>query len=248
MSITRDRPGGAVTAGSSPGIPRRTSSSRIFWDSSIGKKIVMAASGFAMLAYLVAHMVGNLKIFFGPEDFNGYAAWLRTIGQPVLHHGWFLWIMRCALFIALIAHLTAAVQLSKRDLRARPARYRHRQRLRASYATRTMRWGGVIVGMYLVWHILDLTVGVANRDFREGDPYHNVVADFQVWWVDVIYIVAVLMVGLHINHGFHSALRTIGVATAARERVLAFAGSALAFVLTAGFLSIPISVMTGWVG
>jgi succinate dehydrogenase / fumarate reductase cytochrome b subunit len=225
----------------------KRSAARTFWDSAIGKKAVMAVSGLIMLVFLLFHMLGNLKIFFGPTDFNGYAAWLRTIGEPALHHGWFLWIQRVALLVALVAHITAAAQLSKRDLRARPVRYQHGQRAKATFATRTMRWGGVILALFIVWHILDLTVGMANQDFKADQPYHNIVADFQVWWVNVIYLVAVTMVGIHINHGFWSAAQTLGVNRPTRDKAIKTLGSTLAVVITAGFAMVPIGVMTGLV-
>jgi succinate dehydrogenase / fumarate reductase cytochrome b subunit len=111
-----------------------------------------------------------------------------------------------------------------------------------------MRWGGVILALYIVWHILDLTVGVANQDFVTDHPYHNIVADFQVWWVNLIYIVALLMLGLHINHGFWSAAQTLGLNRPSRARAIKMLGSTLAVVITGGFLMVPIGVMTGLVG
>ncbi len=207
----------------------------------------MAVTGLLFVAFLFVHMAGNLKIFFGPEDFDHYAGWLRTIGEPVLQETWFLWVQRAVLVVALVLHVTAAVQLSKRDRRARPVKYAHGQRPRASFATHTMRWGGATLALYIVWHILDLTVGVANQDFRAGQPYHNVVADFQVWWVNVIYVVALLMLGLHINHGFWSAAQTLGITSKTRDRALKAVGSVLAVVITGGFLIVPIAVMAGWV-
>ncbi|MGH8917502.1 MAG: succinate dehydrogenase cytochrome b subunit, partial [Actinomycetes bacterium] len=176
-----------------------------------------------------------------------YAGWLRTIGEPVLPYSWFLWIQRAVLVVALVLHVVAAVQLSRRDRKARPVRYVHGQRPRATFATHTMRWGGATLAVYIVWHILDLTVGVANQDFVEGQPFHNVVADFQVWWVDVIYLVALLMLGLHINHGFWSAAQTLGIKSASRDRTLKTVGSVLAVVITGGFMIVPIAVMAGWV-
>jgi succinate dehydrogenase / fumarate reductase cytochrome b subunit len=214
-----------------------------FWASTIGKKTVMAVTGLALVAFLFAHMLGNLKVFLGPAALNDYAAWLRTIGEPAVPYGVFLWIMRVGLIVAVVLHITAAVQLSIRDRKARPVRYVHGQRARASFATSTMRWGGATLAVYVVWHILDLTVGVANRDFVDGDPYHNIRADFGVWWVNVIYIVALLMLGLHLNHGFWSAARTLGVAGNAVRTV----GAVVAVVITGGFLAVPIGVMTGLV-
>ncbi|MEU4492274.1 succinate dehydrogenase cytochrome b subunit [Streptomyces sp. NBC_00210] len=203
----------------------------------------MAVSGLIMLGYLLAHVMGNLKVFFGPEEFNGYGHWLRTMGEPVLHYEWGLWIVRVVLLAAVVAHAVSAYQLSRRDLRARPTRYVHKRR-RASYATRTMRWGGVIVALFIVWHLLDLTTLTVNENAQPGHPYENVVATFSTWYGNVIYIVAMLAVGLHIRHGFWSAAQTLGVGNATRDRVLKTVANALAFVLTAGFISVPVAVMT----
>lgn len=226
---------------------QRPAGQETLWHTTIGKKAVTAVSGLVMVLFLLVHMLGNLKIFFGPTDFNAYAGWLRTIGEPVLHRTWFLWIQRVVLLVALVAHVTAAAQLSTRDRRARPVRYAHGQRAKATFATRTMRWGGVILALFVVWHVLDLTVGAVNPDFEAGKPYHDVVVDFQVWWVNVIYLVAVAMVGLHVNHGFWSAAQTLGINRPSRDRALKAIGSTLAVVITAGFAMVPIAVMTGLV-
>src|SRR3569833_2573724 len=171
-----------------PAVRRRRTVVRQFWDSTIGKKIVMAISGAILLSYVVAHMIGNLKIFFGAEDLNGYAHWLRTFGEPVLHYAWSLWILRVGLIVAVVLHITATVQLVRRALRARPVRYVHRRPVRATFATRTKRWGGATLALFVVWHLLDLTVGTVNQDFVPDAPYHNLVAGFQVWWVNVISV------------------------------------------------------------
>ncbi|MGW1179119.1 succinate dehydrogenase cytochrome b subunit [Kitasatospora sp. NPDC002543] len=223
---------------------RHPSTLATLWRSTVGKKAVMAVTGLAMLLYLVAHMLGNLKVFFGPDDINGYAAWLRTIGRPVLGHEWFLWIARAGLLAAVVLHGVSAYQLSRRDLAARPSRYAHRRR-RASYATRTMRWGGVILALFIVWHILDLTTLTVNPGTDHAQTYQNIVASFGRWYVDVFYVVAMLAVGLHIRHGFWSAAQTLGANNARRDRALKLIANGLALVLTAGFLSVPVAVMTG---
>ncbi|WP_392674476.1 succinate dehydrogenase [Streptomyces sp. LN785] len=224
---------------------RRPSMTRTLWDSSVGKKTIMAVSGLIMLGYLVVHMIGNLKIFFGSGEFNHYAHWLRTMGEPFLHYEWALWIVRLVLVAAVALHATSAYQLSRRDIRARPSKYVHRKP-RASYATRTMRWGGIILALFIVWHILDLTTGnVHSGGFQAGHPYQNVVDTFSTWYGDVIYIVAMLALGLHVQHGFWSAAQTLGAGNATRDRVLKTLANALALVLTAGFISVPVAVMTG---
>ncbi|MFF6958675.1 succinate dehydrogenase cytochrome b subunit [Streptomyces sp. NPDC008317] len=223
---------------------RRPSMARTVWGSTVGKKTIMAVSGLIMLLYLVVHMFGNLKIFFGSGSFNEYAHWLRTIGEPFLHYEWALWIIRVVLVAAVVLHGVCAYQLSRLDRRARPVAYAH-PRPRASYATRTMRWGGVILLLFIVWHILDLTTGTVQRGFVPGHPYQNVVAAFHDWWNNVVYIVAMLALGLHIRHGFWSAAQTLGAGSATRDRVLKATANALALVLTAGFIAVPVGVMTG---
>jgi succinate dehydrogenase / fumarate reductase cytochrome b subunit len=148
-----------------------------------------------------------------------------------------------ALAATLVLHVTAAAQLSWRDRLARPQRYAHRLRVRATYATRTMRWGGIIVALFVVWHLLDLSFGLVNPRFAAGRPDQNVVVDFQVWWINLIYIVAVVLVGLHIQHGFASAAWTLGSA----NTKIRFVGTAIAALITIGFIAVPIGVMTGLV-
>ncbi|MFD7549655.1 succinate dehydrogenase [Streptomyces sp. NPDC059578] len=226
---------------------RRSSMTRTIWDSTVGKKTVMAVSGLIMLGYLVAHMIGNLKIFFGTSSFNEYAHWLRTLGEPILHYEWALWMVRVVLVVAVVAHGVSAYQLSRRDIKARPTRYVHKKP-RTSYATRTMRWGGVILLLFLVWHILDLTTGHAHPGgFEEGRPYQNVVDTFSTWYGNVVYIAAVLALGLHVRHGFWSAAQTLGVGSRSRDRFLKTSANALALLLTVGFVSVPVGVMTGLV-
>lgn len=204
----------------------------------------MAVSGLLMLGYLVAHVMGNLKVFFGPAEFNEYGHWLRTMGAPVLHQEWALWIVRFVLLAAVILHAVAAYQLSRRDIKARPTPYAHKRK-RSSYATRTMRWGGIIVALFIVWHILDLTTLTVNENAQPGRPYENVVATFSTWYGNVIYITAMLAVGLHIRHGFWSAAQTLGVGNAGRDRALKAVANGLALVLTAGFIAVPVAVMIG---
>ncbi|MEE1802027.1 MULTISPECIES: succinate dehydrogenase [unclassified Streptomyces] len=224
---------------------KRASMPRTLWGSTIGKKTVMAVSGLIMLGYLVAHMLGNLKIFFGASEFNGYAHWLRTLGEPLLHYEWALWLVRIVLVAAVVLHGVCAYQLSRRDIAARPSRYVHR-RARASYATRTMRWGGIILALFIVWHILDLTTGTAHPGgFQPGHPYQNVVDTFSTWYGNTIYITAMVALGLHVRHGFWSAAQTLGVGSAARDRVLKTTADVLALALTAGFVAVPVAVMTG---
>ncbi|MEO3763623.1 succinate dehydrogenase [Streptomyces sp. B8F3] len=242
------KPAAGKPAPESPARPRGAayppSLLALLWRSTVGKKTVLAVTGLIMLAYLVAHLIGNIKIFYGAEEFNDYGHWLRTLGGPVLHYEWALWMIRVVLVAAVVLHGVAAYQLSRRDIAARPVAYVHKRR-RASYATRTMRWGGVILGLFIVWHILDLTTLTVNENAQTGRPYENTVATFSTWYGNVVYITAMLALGLHLRHGFWSAVQTLGAASPARERGLKAVTNALALVLTCGFISIPVAVMTG---
>jgi succinate dehydrogenase / fumarate reductase cytochrome b subunit len=245
--MTKPAPAGTKPAGPPAPKPKRRTGLAALWHSSIGKKWVMAVTGLLMLAFLLLHMLGNLKIYFGQKDFDHYAHWLRTAGTPVLHNVWFLWISRFVLGVAVIAHFTAAAQLSKRDIQARPQKYASGQRPQATFATRTMRFGGVIVLLFLVFHLLDMTAGVTNPDFAEGHVYANVYTDFQHWYINLIYMVAVFALGFHINHGFWSASQTLGLNSPTRDKAIKATGTFLAVIITVGFWMVPIGVMTGMV-
>lgn len=205
--------------------------------STVGLKAIMAVTGALLGLFVIAHMAGNLKFFEGPGAFDGYAGWLRRIGSPVLGPGWYLWAQRAVLLACAVAHVTAAITLTRRDRAARPVRYRHR--VRGGATPRIMRWGGVIIGLFVIYHILDMTVGAANPDFRPGNVYHNVLADFRRWYVTAIYTIAVLAVGLHLRHGIWSAARSLG------GRVPQGLATGVAVLVTAGFLVVPLSVQLG---
>ncbi|GAA1281011.1 succinate dehydrogenase cytochrome b subunit [Pseudonocardia aurantiaca] len=217
---------------------------------SIKLKIVMAVSGAIMLLYLVAHMIGNLKIFLGADAIDTYAAWLRTVGEPALPAETLLWIVRLGLTVSVVAHIVSAAILARRARRARPVRYAYRPPVQASYAARTMRWGGVIILLFVIYHLLDLTTGTLNPNGVPGAVYGNVVADFapQRWYVTVFYALAVIAMGFHVRHGLWSGLQTLGRSSAATQNVLKGVAMGVAIVLVAGFLSVPFAVMTGLVG
>jgi succinate dehydrogenase / fumarate reductase cytochrome b subunit len=217
---------------------------------SVALKIFMAVTGLLLVAFLYLHMIGNLKIFFGGETFDHYAHWLRTIGTPLLPNEWFLWIQRAVLTVAVVGHIVAATILARRARQARPVRYAHRPKVQGSYAARTMRWGGVIIVLFVIYHILDLTTGTLNPNGVAGEAYANVVADFAPsrWYVTLFYTLAVVSVGLHLRHGLFSAARTLGQQTAKGERIARVTALGLSLVLVVGYLSVPFAVLTGLVG
>jgi succinate dehydrogenase / fumarate reductase cytochrome b subunit len=213
--------------------------------STVSKKIVMATTGAVLVAYLVAHVAGNLKIFFGPGSFDGYAAWLRRIGEPVLPGEGFLWLQRVVLVLAVGLHIWAATALTVAARRARPVRYRHRLAIQGSYAARTMRWGGVIIALFVVYHLLDLTTRDLNPAGSAAGTYAAVARDFAPgrWYVTAFYALAIVALGLHLRHGIWSAFQTLGLRFADRYgRPIALVVSVL---LCAGFLAVPVAVTIG---
>ena len=210
----------------------------------------MAVSGVLLVLFLFAHAAGNLKIFVGNADFDHYAEWLRALGTPLLPESWFLWIQRVGMLVAIGLHIWAAAVLTRRARAARPVKYAHRPKVQASYAARTMRWGGVIIVLFVVYHILDLTTGHLNPEGGDSDPSARVIADFapERWYVTLFYVVAVIAVGFHLRHGIWSAVRTMGQQTAKGQRRARAIALVLSVVLVAMYLSVPFAVMTGLVG
>lgn len=208
----------------------------------------MGVTGLAMLLFVFAHMVGNLKIFLGQESIDHYAVWLRSILGGLFGTEGFLWVLRFGLVACVALHMTAAIQLARRAQRARPAGYQHRRKVQGSYAARTMRWGGVILALFIVYHILDLTAGVLNPNGVHLAVYDNMVADFRLWYVTLFYTAAVVALGFHIRHGMWSAMQSLGASSAARQKAIQTVSSGTAFVITAGYLSVPFAIITGLVG
>lgn len=213
--------------------------------SSIGKKAVMAVSGAVLVLFLIGHMIGNLKIFLGAETFNAYSAWLRTMGEPALPYRTILTVIEIVLTVSVVAHVWSAALLARQARRARPVRYRHRARVQQSYSSRTMRWGGPIIALFVVYHLLDLTFGVANPAGSTASPYDKVVAGFSHWWIALIYVLAVILVGVHMRHGIWSAAATLGFNKFGRERGLNALAVTVSAVVTVGFVIVPVSVLIG---
>nr|WP_275408540.1 succinate dehydrogenase cytochrome b subunit [Planosporangium mesophilum] len=215
----------------------------------VGQKVLMAVTGVLLVLFLVVHMLGNLKIFVGAAAFDHYAHWLRDLGSPLLPHTWYLWIQRAVLTFAVVGHIWAATSLALRAKAARPVKYAHRAKVQGSYAARTMRWGGVIILLFVIYHILDLTTGNLNPVADKAHPYANVVADFAPgrWYVTLFYTLAILSIGFHLRHGIFSALRTLGQQTEKGQRRNRAIALGVAVVLCAGYLSVPFAVLTGLV-
>jgi succinate dehydrogenase / fumarate reductase cytochrome b subunit len=211
---------------------------------SIGRKLLVAVTGLAMGLFVIGHLLGNLLLFKGPEAFNGYADYLK--GHPLL------WVSRIGLLVVLIVHVVTAMRLYRENRAARPQRYVVDATVEASFASRHMVFSGLLVLAFVVYHLLHLTVGVIEPDvFREmhaksrPDVYGMVVHSFSSLWIAISYVVAMLLLGMHLIHGFLSFLRTVGVHHESYNALIRIVGPVLVIVIITGFCSIPLGVYLG---
>lgn len=217
------------------------------YGSTIGKKAVMAVTGLMLFGFVLGHMAGNLKAFQGPEKYNGYAEWLREIGSPALPHNGFLWIARVGLLAAVGLHIHSAWTLTRRSKKARPIGYKRLKTQQATYASRTMRWGGVIIALFVVYHLAHLTWGWVHPEFVPGDVYHNFVAGFSVWWVALFYVVANVALAFHLYHGLWSLFQSLGWNHPAINAFRRPFAATFAVVVCAGNVALATSVLIGLV-
>jgi succinate dehydrogenase / fumarate reductase, cytochrome b subunit len=221
----------------------------VLWGTVVGKKVVMAVTGLVLVGFVIAHMLGNLKNFLGAEAIDAYAVFLRTVGEPALPSGLLLWVVRIVLLACVALHITAAVQLTVMNQAARPQGYETKKSIATTYAARTMRWSGVILALFIVYHLLHLTGGVVGfhpGEFRHLSVYHNVVASFSAWYLSLFYIVAMACLCLHLSHGIWSLLQTLGWNNVRTTAALQALSRGLALVVFVGFVSVPVAVMVGW--
>jgi succinate dehydrogenase cytochrome b subunit len=212
---------------------------QLLWDSSVGKKVIMAVTGLIWVAYLITHVLANLLVFQGPGKINAYSAFLHGTGGA-------LWAARLVLIAALVTHVIAAIQLADRRQEARPVGYvAGRQPQISTFASRTIRWGGALILLFLVYHILHFTIGTAHPAFVEGDPYHNVATGFRNPVVVVVYLIAMAAVGLHLYHGLWSSGRSLGVSPPSPRPLRRTIALALGLLIWLGFSVIPIAVFAG---
>jgi succinate dehydrogenase / fumarate reductase cytochrome b subunit len=211
-----------------------------FIGSSIGRKVVMAVTGLILFGFVLGHMLGNLQLYLGPEALNHYGVLLRQ-----LLHGAGLWIVRAVMLTAVALHIWSATSLTLESRRARPEGYREQKWKESTYASRTMRWGGVILLLFVIYHVLHFTTGAVHPRFVEGDIYRNVVVGFQSVPVSLFYIFAMLALGLHLRHGVWSMCQTLGVSHPRYMRIAHAGAWIFAALVVAGNLSFPIAVLAG---
>jgi succinate dehydrogenase / fumarate reductase, cytochrome b subunit len=213
--------------------------------SSVGKKALMGISGILLAGFVLAHMLGNLKMFQGPEAMDGYALFLREVGYPILPEYGALWVARLALLAALGVHAVAAFQLWSGSRAARGTEYRKEDSQVFSYASRTMRWGGVILLLFVAYHLLHFTTGHAHPDFDYGSVYANVVIGFQSPLVAGVYLVAVGALAFHLYHGLWSVFATLGNQNPRLDRIRRPLASVLSIGLFIGYVTVPVAVVLG---
>ena len=209
-----------------------------FYESTIGKKAVMAATGLILFGFLIAHMLGNLQIFLGRAVMNHYAETLH--GNPGL-----LWTARTILLVSVVLHIWASIPLALLKKKARPVAYVKRANVQSSFASRTMMWSGPIIAAFVVFHLLHLTTGTLHPNFAKLDAYNNLVTGFKVIPAAIAYIVAMVLIGMHLSHGIWSLFQSLGFSHPQyTPRIKKFA-AIFSWLLIAGFISVPIAVLTG---
>lgn len=209
-----------------------------FYDSTIGKKVVMAVSGIALFLFVIAHLLGNLQFFEGPEKMNAYGRFLRI--EPAL-----LWSARIGLLVMVVAHIWSSILLALRKWDARPVGYVKKKAIASSYASRTMYWSGPIIAVFIVYHLLDFTFGTLNPGYQEGAVYENIVRSFSNPFVAIFYIIAMAMLCFHLSHGLWSMFQSLGLLSPPRMPLLKRLAVVVAILIFLGFASIPLAVLTG---
>ena len=207
----------------------------------------MAASGIIFIGFVLLHMYGNLKAFSGHDAYNDYAEHLRILGEPMVPREGALWIIRTVLIVSLVVHVASAAALWKRARRARRTPYVMKKNVASSLSSRTMRWGGLTLLLFIIWHLINFTIGKVNvQGGSTNDPYNLLVDTFDTWWMTLIYLAAMLTLAMHLHHGVWSAAQTLGLTNNARARRNAKSlGWIVAIVIAGGFSLVPIFVLAG---
>lgn len=221
------------------------------YSTTIGKKIVMAVTGILLVGFVLGHMIGNLKLYMGPHDgdyaLDHYAHGLRVFGEPFLAEYQFIWIARTVLLLAVGLHIWSAISLKSATRAARPQGYAKAAYQESTLASRSMLWGGVLLAVFIVFHLLHFTTGTVTpgMEFRYGEVQANVTAGFQVWWVAAFYVIAMVALGMHLYHGVWSMLQTLGANHPRYNHWRRKLAIAVALVIALANISFPVAVITG---
>lgn len=220
-----------------------------YWRSTIGKKTIVAVTGTILVAYLILHMAGNLNSLFGPGGgaprIDWYSEWLRTFGEPLLPFSFVLWTVRAILLGSIIVHVTGVVQLAARNNAARPSGHPQR-RIGRSVESTLMMTSGVLLVAFIIFHVLQFTtLSIDITPLHHGEVYANLYYAFQEWYFLVIYVIAVVLIGIHLRHGIWSVTQTMGWDNPQRNAGLRHGATALSLILVVGFVLIPVLFFAG---
>ncbi len=237
---------GSTGPASAPRANRKAPLPVELYRSAVGKKYVMALTGIMIIGFVFAHMVGNLKMYLGAEDFNHYGEFLRELLVPILPRTVFLWLLRIGLIAAFVLHIHAAYSLTRINRAARHTKYQSkRDYVAANYASRTMRWSGVIVGLFLVWHLFDLTFTGTGYHYVRGHAYENVALSLGRPLNALLYLVANIALGFHLFHGTWSLFQTMGWNNPRLNSWRRGFAAGLTGLIVLGNVSFPIAVTAG---
>jgi succinate dehydrogenase / fumarate reductase cytochrome b subunit len=212
-----------------------------FWTSSVGRKLIMAATGFVFIAFVTVHAVGNLTAYMGRDSMNAYAAFLQGMA-----HGYGIWLFRSVMSATLLVHVWAALSLTSDNWAARAHGYRRQKLQAATWASRSIRYTACVLGVFIVYHLLHLTVGWGrlHPGFENGDAYGNFVRGFQSWPTSIFYIVANICLGLHIWHGIWSFSQTLGWAHPRYDNLRRRVASIWSLLVVCANVSYPLAVLS----
>lgn len=213
-----------------------------FWDTTVGKKAVMAVTGFVLFGFIVAHLLGNLQIYESPEKINHYSEMLRSVAS-------LLWGARITLLISVLLHIWASFALWRLQRAARPVPYVKKANLHSTYASRTMTWSGPIILAFVIYHLLNFTFGTVHPGgpFDPHNVYNNVVTGFQFWPSSVFYIIAMIMLCYHLYHGLWSMFQSLGFSHPVYTPWIQRLAKVFAIVIAIGYISIPVAVLAGFI-
>jgi len=213
-----------------------------FFTSLVGRKIIMAVTGIILVGFVFVHMIGNLQVFLGPEAINSYGEFLHH-----MLHGGGIWIARSILLLAVALHIWSAASLTLESRAAKPERNKVQTWRESTYASRTMRFSGPILFLFIIYHLLHFTIGTVHPDFIAGDVYHNFTVGFRVGWVTFFYVVAMLALGFHMSHGIWSMFQTLGLSHPRWNGYRKLLAYGLTFLVVGGNIVMPVSVYVGWI-
>ena len=226
------------------------------YSSNLGKKVIAAVTGLILFGFIAGHVAGNLKVFTGstPDGLphiDEYAHFLREVGVPLVPQNMVIWSARLVLLASVIMHIVVVIQLAMQSAEARPIGYVKTKRKMASPAALYMMFSGGLIAFFIVFHLLHFTVGVLPEnvagEFAHGEVYRNLYSSFSAdyWYIGVFYIITMVVIGLHLNHGLWSLFQTLGLDNPDRNKIIRIGATVTTVLIIAGFIAIPLAFLSG---